>query len=76
MDEVKVIAVFFNDTKIGRIAMTPDALCAFEYDTAYLSSGVSVSPFNLPIKPEVFIAKRPPLVRCSSGKRGRSCILR
>ena len=49
-----------NDTKIGRIAMIPDFLSAFEYDSAYLLSGVSISPFNLPLKSEVFIAKRTP----------------
>ena len=35
-----------NDVKVGRIALTPDALCAFDYDPAYLVSGESVSPFN------------------------------
>lgn len=60
MNEVKVIEVFLNDLKVGRIAMTPDVLCAFEYDPAYLTSGYSISPFNLPLKPEVFIAKRTP----------------
>ena len=49
-----------NSIKIGRIAMTSDFLCAFEYDSAYLLSGNSISPFNLPLKPEVFIAKRTP----------------
>ncbi len=49
-----------NSIKIGRIATTPDFLCAFEYDADYLSSGSSISPFNLPLKPEVFIAKRTP----------------
>lgn len=60
MNEVKVIEVFMNSRKIGRIAMTLDSLCAFEYDSAYLLSGNSISPFNLPSKPEVFIAKRTP----------------
>jgi serine/threonine-protein kinase HipA len=60
MNELKVIEVFMNNTKIGRIALTPDFLCAFEYDPAYLASGDSVSPFNLPLKTEVFIAKRTP----------------
>ena len=60
MNEIKVIEVFMNSRKIGRIAMTPDSLCAFEYDSAYLLSGNSISPFNLPLKPEVFIAKRTP----------------
>lgn len=60
MNEVKVIEVFMNKVKLGRIALTPDFLCAFEYDLAYLSSGTSISPFNLPLKPELFIAKRTP----------------
>ena len=60
MNEVKVVEVFINNMKIGRIAMAPDSLCAFEYDPAYLLSGASISPFNLPLKQEVFIAKRTP----------------
>ena len=60
MNEIKIIEVFMNGGKVGRIALTPDSLCAFEYDPAYLVSGVSVSPFNLPLKSEVFIAKRTP----------------
>ena len=60
MNKVRAIEVLMNSVKIGRIAMTPDFLCAFEYDPAYLLSGASISPFNLPLKSEVFIAKRTP----------------
>lgn len=60
MKEVKVVEVFMNTSKVGRIALTPDFLCAFEYEPAYLTSGVSISPFYLPLKPQVFIAKRDP----------------
>lgn len=60
MNEVKVIEVLMNGTKVGRIALTPDALCAFEYDAAYLASGKSISPYNLPLRSEVFVAKRTP----------------
>lgn len=61
MNEVKVIDVFMSNIKVGRIAMTSDSLCAFEYDSSYLSSnGSSISPFNLPARQEVFIAKRQP----------------
>lgn len=49
-----------NGIKVGQIALTPDALCAFEYEPAYLASGVSISPFNLPLKSGVFVAKRIP----------------
>ena len=60
MNEVKVIEVSMNGVKVGRIALTPDTLCAFEYDSAYLASGKSISPFMLPLKSEVFVAKRTP----------------
>jgi serine/threonine-protein kinase HipA len=60
MNEVKIIEVWMNDTSVGRIALTPDSLCAFEYFPDWLESGVSVSPFYLPLKSEVFVAKRTP----------------
>ena len=60
MNEVKVIEVFLNEAKVGRMALTPDSLCAFEYAPEYLSSGKSISPFYLPLKSEVFVAKRTP----------------
>jgi serine/threonine-protein kinase HipA len=60
MNEIKVIEVFYNGLKVGRIALTPDALCAFEYEPAYLISGKSISPFNLPLRQELFVAKRSP----------------
>lgn len=60
MNNVKVVEVFMNTTKVGRIALTPDFLCAFEYEPAWLTSGISISPFFLPLQPQVFIAKRDP----------------
>lgn len=60
MNEVQVLEVFMNNIKIGRIAMTSDSLCAFEYDPNYLLFGSSISPFNLPLKSEVYIARRTP----------------
>ena len=60
MNEVKVVEIFMNGAKVGRMALTPDSLCAFEYDPSYLSTGESISPFNLLLKSEVFIAKRTP----------------
>ena len=60
MNEIKVVEVFMNEVQVGRMALTPDYLCAFEYDLAYLTTGVSISPFNLPLKSEVFISRRTP----------------
>jgi len=60
MNEVRVIEVLMNGAKVGRIALTPDALCVFEYASEWLETGMSVSPFHLPLKSEVFVAKRTP----------------
>jgi len=60
MNDVKVVEVFMTGVKVGRIALTSDALCVFEYDPAYISSGKSISPFYLPLKSDVFMAKRTP----------------
>jgi serine/threonine-protein kinase HipA len=44
--------------------LTPDALCVFEYYPDWLESGVSISPFYLPLKSEAFVAKRTPFNGC------------
>jgi serine/threonine-protein kinase HipA len=54
------VSVFLNGKPIGRIALTPQYLCAFEYTTEYLKSGISISPFYLPLRTGVFIAGRDP----------------
>lgn len=60
MNEVKAIEVFLNGEKVGRIALTSDHFCAFEYDSEFLTRGHSISPFYLPLNSDVFIAKRTP----------------
>lgn len=49
-----------NQQDVGRIAITSDHLCAFEYSSDWLANGFSISPFFLPLKKEVFVAKRDP----------------
>ena len=56
----KLINVFYNGQKIGRLAETPDKLLAFEYDSQWLGNGFSISPFKLPLEKRVFIALRDP----------------
>ncbi len=60
MKRVKLVEVFMANVKVGRLALNTDGICAFEYDASYLSTGVSISPFELPLKPGVFLAKRTP----------------
>lgn len=55
-----ILSVFLNKVKVGTLALRPDNLAAFEYDTQYLKNGISISPFYLPLKPGVFTAKREP----------------
>jgi serine/threonine-protein kinase HipA len=60
MNNIPVIEVFMNGAKVGRIALTPDELCAFEYDAGWLASRSSISPYFLPLRQEVFVAKHTP----------------
>ena len=58
MTNTPVIEAFIAERRVGRLALTADNLCAFEYDTAWISSGYSISPYYLPLKSGLQIAKR------------------
>ena len=45
---------------MGRIALTPDSLCAFEYDAKFLERGFSILPYVLPFEKKVYVAERDP----------------
>lgn len=60
MDSIKQIEVIYNNKIVGRLALTKEGLCAFEYSAEWLDSGFSISPFKLPLRKEVFIAKPRP----------------
>lgn len=60
MNSIKQIEVLYDKRLVGRLALTKDGLCAFEYSAAWLSSGFSISPFELPLRNGVFIAKPRP----------------
>jgi serine/threonine-protein kinase HipA len=59
-NKLKAVTVLLNEETVGRLALTPDNLCAFEYDSSFLRNGNSISPFYLPLRSGVFIAKRSP----------------
>ena len=54
------LEVEYEGNIVGKLAMSADQLAAFEYDPEFLKTGFSISPFYLPLKPGVFIAKREP----------------
>ena len=60
MTKIKLVEVFIGNSKVGRLAKTDNRICAFEYDANYLTSGLSISPFELPLKNGVFLAKPTP----------------
>ena len=60
MNSIKQIEVLFANRLVGRLALTKEGLCAFEYSADWLNSGFSISPFELPLRIGVFIAKPSP----------------
>lgn len=60
MSKIELIEVFMADAQVGRLAITPDGVCAFEYTPEYLRTGVSISPFYLPLQSGLIIAKHHP----------------
>lgn len=60
MNNIKQIEIVYNNTLVGRLALTKEGLCAFEYSSAWLTSGFSISPFELPLRSGVFVARPRP----------------
>ena len=60
MNKLNLIEVYFANNKVGRMALLPDGVCAFEYDAEWLSTEFSISPFFLPLKSGLITAKRDP----------------
>lgn len=60
MNSIKQIEVIYNNSLVGRLALTKEGLCAFEYSSGWLTSGFSISPFELPLRSGVFVARPRP----------------
>ena len=60
MNNIKQIEVVYNSRLVGRLALTKEGVCAFEYSAEWLGSGFSISPFELPLRSGVFVAKPRP----------------
>ena len=60
MTKIELVEVYIGNNKVGRVAQTREGICAFEYDANYLTNGISISPFELPLKNGVMLAKRNP----------------
>ncbi|MEI7594597.1 MAG: type II toxin-antitoxin system HipA family toxin [Bacteroidota bacterium] len=55
-----LVEVYWDEQKVGRLALGSNNLCLFEYNADYLAKGISLSPFHLPLKAGTFVAKRDP----------------
>ena len=55
---LKRLSVYYHDNLVGLLAYLPDGSLGFQYDEKWLENGFSISPFSLPLKPEVFFAKK------------------
>ncbi|MDD2438245.1 MAG: type II toxin-antitoxin system HipA family toxin [Massilibacteroides sp.] len=61
MKSVNKLTVIYHNRNVGTLSMTPDNhLCAFQYDKEWLANAFSISPLDLPLKPDLFIAKPEP----------------
>ena len=55
-----VITVKIKNEVVGRLALSPDGLAVFEYEKEWIEKGFSVSPFYLPLKQGVYVARPQP----------------
>lgn len=60
MNSISSLTVLYHERRVGCITMTAQGRCAFQYDSAWLADGFSISPLDLPLKPGIFIAKPTP----------------
>ena len=60
MNSIKQIEVIYGNRLVGRLALSKEGQCAFEYSAEWLNSGFSISPFELPLRNGVFIARPRP----------------
>ena len=50
METNKLINVFYNQVKVGVLALSDDKKIYFQYDNDWLENGFSINPFSLPLK--------------------------
>jgi len=55
-----LVEVSYQNQPVGKLAITPNRTCAFEYNLEWISNGFSLSPFYLPLKSGVMQARLTP----------------
>ena len=59
-EKLSTVEVFYEEMRVGILALAPDHRCLFEYDPVWINEGFSISPFYLPLKSGLFTAKAEP----------------
>ena len=61
MSSIDKLFVKYHGKTVGELTMTPDGRrCVFCYDKDWLATGFSISPLDLPLKSDLFIAPERP----------------
>ena len=61
MNSISKLYVKYHGKPVGELTMTPDGKrCVFCYDKEWLATGFSISPLDLPLKSDLFIAPERP----------------
>lgn len=61
ISSVNKLSVLYREQIVGTLAMTTDGkCCTFQYDSDWLRTGFSISPLDLPLRADMFIAKPTP----------------
>ena len=61
MNSIDKLFVKYHEKTVGTLTLTPDGhRCVFRYDNDWMATGFSISPLDLPLKPELFIAPNHP----------------
>lgn len=61
MNSIDKLFVKYHEKTVGTLTMTPDGhRCVFQYDKDWMATGFSISPLDLPLKSDLFIAPERP----------------
>lgn len=60
MRKIESIIVKWAGKDVGRLGLTKEGLSVFEYSKDFLMTGISISPFELPLKEGIFIGRPDP----------------
>ena len=61
MNSIGKLYIKYHGKLVGELTMTPDEKrCVFRYDKEWLATGFSISPLDLPLKSDLFVAPEKP----------------